>query len=70
VIVEAGEKSGTLLTAEVACRLGREVGVVPSRTSDEAARGSNALLRDGAHPILDPQDALNLLQSSHRQMVA
>ena len=61
IVVEAGESAGTLFTAELACRLGREVGVVPGRTSDPCARGSNALLRDGAQVILDANDALALI---------
>jgi DNA processing protein len=66
IVVEAGQSAGTLFTAEVACRLGREVGVVPGRTSDKSACGSNALLRDGAHPVLDAQDALGLLGARRR----
>jgi DNA processing protein len=61
IVVEAGASAGTLFTAELACRLGREVGVVPGRTSDPCARGSNALLRDGAQVVLDAQDALGLV---------
>ena len=63
IVVEAGESAGTLFTAELACRLGREVGVVPGRTSDPCARGSNALLRDGAQPILNAIDALALIET-------
>ncbi len=63
IVVEAGESAGTLFTAELACHLGREVGVVPGRTSDPCARGSNALLRDGAQVILDANDALGLIEA-------
>ena len=66
IVVEAGESAGTLFTAELACRLGREVGVIPGRTSDRSARGSNALLRDGAHVILDASDALGLIGGARR----
>lgn len=61
IVVEARERAGSLFTAELACALGREVGAVPSHPSEWAARGGNALLRDGAHPILDARDALALL---------
>jgi DNA processing protein len=61
VIVEAGIRSGTMFTAEQALELGREVAVVPGRPADTSASGSNALLRDGAHVILDAKDALALL---------
>lgn len=68
IVVEAGQSAGTLFTAEVACRLGREVGVVPGRASDPCARGSNALLRDGAHVVLDAQDALGLVGARYDHM--
>jgi DNA recombination-mediator protein A len=67
IVVEAGVSAGTLFTAELACRLGRDVGVVPGRTSDKSARGSNALLRDGAHVILDARDALGLVSARYTQ---
>lgn len=61
VIVEAGERSGALLTAQVAADLGKDVAVVPGRTTDPAAQGTLALLRDGAHPIASAQDVLELM---------
>ena len=48
VVVEARERSGSLITAEMAEDLGREVGAVPGRVGLLAAAGTNALLRDGA----------------------
>jgi predicted Rossmann fold nucleotide-binding protein DprA/Smf involved in DNA uptake len=44
--------------------LGREVGIVPAHPSEPNAGGSNALLRNGAHPILDVRDALALLRQT------
>ncbi len=61
VIVEAEERSSTLLTAQIAADLGKDVAIVPGRITDPAARGTNALLRDGAHPIASAQDVLDLL---------
>ena len=61
VVVEAGERSGTLFTAELALRLGREIGVLPGRASDASAIGSNGLLRDGASLVLDASDVIGLL---------
>ena len=48
VVVEAGERSGSLVTAAFAQRLGRPVGAVPGRITRPQAAGSNALLADGA----------------------
>jgi len=47
VVVEAGERSGALVTAGYAGDLGREVFAVPGRITAEESRGTNALLRDG-----------------------
>jgi DNA processing protein len=61
VVVEAGEQSGALVTAEVARRLGRAVGAVPGRTTTPQASGSNALLADGAVVVRNAQDVLDTL---------
>ena len=50
VVVEARERSGSLITADVAPDLGREVGAVPGPGRRRASpAGTNALLADGAH---------------------
>ncbi|MEM7233006.1 MAG: DNA-processing protein DprA, partial [Planctomycetota bacterium] len=56
LVVEAGERSGTLITADWALRQGKPVFVVPGRVEDRTTRGALGLLRDGAHPALDPSD--------------
>jgi len=61
VVVEAGVRSGTMLTAELALQMGREVGVVPGRVADESASGSNELLRDAAQVVLGVREALGLV---------
>ncbi|MDX6642971.1 MAG: processing protein [Solirubrobacteraceae bacterium] len=61
VVVEATERSGSLITARVARELGRDVAAVPGRVSSRLAAGTNALLRDGAHLLTGAQDALDLL---------
>ncbi len=61
IVVEAPEKSGALITARLALEAGREVGVVPSDLTRESAKGSNKLMREGAHPLLSPEDALYIL---------
>ncbi len=69
MIVEAGERSSALLTAQVAADLGNDVAVVPGRITDHAAQGTLALLRDGAHPITSAQDVLDLLGPNHRPSI-
>jgi len=61
VVVEAGESSGTLITADFAVALGRTLGVVPGRVSTKAAAGSNRLLREGAAVVRDASDVLDEL---------
>jgi DNA processing protein len=59
IVVEATERSGSLITAELAQDLGRAVGAVPGPVNAARAAGSNALLRDGALVIRHAQDALD-----------
>jgi DNA processing protein len=59
VVVEAAQPSGSLITAEQAAKLGREVGAVPGRVTSRVARGTNALLAEGAAVIRDAQDVLD-----------
>jgi DNA processing protein len=59
VVVEAAQPSGSLITAEQAAKLGREVGAVPGRVTSRVAGGTNALLAEGAAVIRDAQDVLD-----------
>ncbi|MCC6241209.1 MAG: DNA-protecting protein DprA [Gemmatimonadaceae bacterium] len=61
VVVEAGEGSGALITANVANTLHRTVACVPNAIDVPSAIGSNALFKAGAEPILAPDDVLALL---------
>ncbi len=55
-VVEAGQHSGGLITARHACEQGRDVFVIPGNPTLPQYAGSNALLRDGAKPLLDASD--------------
>jgi DNA processing protein len=61
IVIEAGEGSGALITSEHATDLNRDVGVVPGPVDSPQCVGSNRLMQQGAHPILDPGDALLLM---------
>lgn len=66
VVVEAGETSGALITAEFAAEQGREVFAVPGSILAPQSKGTNKLIQNGAHPLLSPQDlmqALNLTRA-------
>jgi DNA processing protein len=61
VVVEAGERSGSLITAGLAADLGREVAAVPGLVTAPLAAGTNALIADGARLVRGPRDVLELL---------
>lgn len=61
VVIEAGLDSGALITASFAAEQGREVFAVPGNINAPQSQGTNRLIRDGAHPLLSPQDILELL---------
>jgi len=61
LLIEAGEKSGTLTTARLATDYNREILVIPGNINSATSKGSNALLRDGATPILKSADILEAL---------
>ncbi|MEO6444808.1 MAG: DNA-processing protein DprA [Gemmatimonadaceae bacterium] len=66
VVVEAGTKSGALITAQAGFALGRMVGAVPGPVDVDTSRGANLLLRDGAHVIASVEDVLGLLALAPR----
>ena len=61
VVVEAGERSGASITANYALEQGREVFAVPGNIYSPQSKGTNRLIRDGAHPLTSPEDLLELL---------
>jgi len=70
VVIEASEESGALITASFAAEQGRDVFAVPGNITAPQSKGTNRLVRDGAHPLLKPEDildVLNLSQVSEKQ---
>jgi DNA processing protein len=61
IVVEARERSGALITADLALEEGREVFAVPGEITSALSRGTNALLRLGAAPLTRVQDVLESL---------
>ena len=59
LVVSAGEKSGTLYTAEYAFKLKREVFAIPYSVGVQSGVGCNALIKKGAKLVDKPSDILN-----------
>jgi len=64
VVVEAGRRSGALITSDFALEQGREVFAVPGNVIAPQSRGTNRLIQQGAHPLLDPKEILETLELS------
>lgn len=64
VVVEAREKSGSLITADFAMEQGKDVYAVPGRVTDSLSMGCNRLLRQGAGIITSVEDFLEDLHFS------
>ncbi len=60
IVVQAAAKSGALITATHALEENREVGAVPGPIDDRLAAGTNDLLRQGAHVVVDGATAVEL----------
>ena len=58
VVIEAKEKSGTLITVDMALEQGREVFALPGRTTDTLSRGCNKLIKQGAGMTLSPEELI------------
>jgi DNA processing protein len=58
VVVEAGERSGAIITADHALDLGRDVWAVPGCVEYPQSRGTHQLLREGAGLLTHPEDLL------------
>ena len=61
LIIEAQEKSGTLITARMALDYNKEVLAVPGPISSDFSKGTNRLIRQGATPITSSDDILEAL---------
>ena len=74
VVVEAGEKSGALITAAFAAEQGREVFAVPGSIYAPQCKGTNLLIQQGANALLNAKDLLSALSlnqlSAQRQVRA
>lgn len=61
LIIEAEEKSGTLITARQSLELGKDIGAVPGEIFSPSSKGTNMLIQEGAYAITNKNDVLELL---------
>ncbi|HVX32588.1 MAG TPA: DNA-processing protein DprA [Solirubrobacterales bacterium] len=61
VVVEAAARSGSLITADLAAELGRDLGAVPGPVTSRASAGPNELLAGGARVVRDAEDVLDAM---------
>jgi len=63
VVIEAAERSGTLITARYALEQNREVMAAPGSPLDPRTKGCNRLIRQGAHLIETAEDVVAVLET-------
>ena len=61
IVIEAAETSGALITANFALEQGREIFALPGNIFAPQSKGPNRLIQQGAHPLLNPRDILEIL---------
>lgn len=61
IVIEAARRSGSLITADLAADLGRDLGAVPGPVNSRASVGANDLLAGGACLVRDAQDVLDAM---------
>lgn len=68
VVIEGGDRSGTLITARDAAEYGREVFAVPGSPLDPRCAGTNKLIKQGANLLESAEDVLAFLRDQTRQL--
>jgi DNA processing protein len=61
IVIEAGESSGALITADFSADQGRDVFAVPGDIYKPSSKGTNRLIQSGAHPLTNPEEVLEIL---------
>jgi DNA processing protein len=67
VVIEAGLRSGALITASFAADQGKDVFAVPGSIYAPQSKGTNKLIFDGAHPLVRFESIFEILDLEHVQ---
>ncbi len=68
VVVEAEEKSGSLITASFAAEQGKEIFAVPGNINSLFSKGTNKLIKDGAKIVMDVDDIIEEIYELHEKV--
>ncbi len=69
LVIEAKDRSGSLITADQALELGKEVYALPGPVDSSLSRGCNRLIKQGAGILLSPEDLLEELHICSRESI-
>lgn len=67
LVIEATDKSGTLITARQALELGRDIGAIPGDIFSDSSYGTNMLIKEGAYMVRNEEDLFDLLHLTRRE---
>lgn len=70
LVVEAKQKSGTLITVDMALEQGRDVYAVPGRVTDRLSDGCNKLIKEGAMVFLSPKEFMEAMKEAFPEKCA
>ena len=65
LVIEAKEKSGSLITVDMGLEQGRDIFTLPGRVTDKLSEGCNNLIKMGAKPVTNPNEILEDLLPNH-----
>ncbi|MDR1733160.1 MAG: DNA-processing protein DprA [Synergistaceae bacterium] len=69
VAVESPVDGGAMITARQGLDIGREIWCVPGRITEESAKGTNTLIRDGANPLIDIDEFIGKISGQYGQLL-